>query len=355
MYTRKITRSAPVASVRYAFHQAPAAGAGIEVVPGVWWLRMRLPFALDHINLWLLKDGDGFTIVDTGIARDEVKSAWQGLFSGLMCGKPVKRIISTHFHPDHFGLAGWLTEVLDAPLWMTRTEWLTGSMLYADTTGHISDAQVSLFKRHGLDDTRLEMLARRGNAYRRVVSAPPASYRRIADGDRLLIDGRGWSVVVGRGHAPEHACLYCADKGVLISGDQVLPKISPNISLSVMEPAADPLREYLESLDRLKALPDEVLVLPSHDLPFYGLHARIDALKRHHRERLNRLTEYCRTPRTAAETLPVLFRRELDAHQVMFAMGESLSHLAHLEGKGRLRRAVDEHGIVRFSATDAEL
>ncbi len=351
MHTGKITRSAHITSMHYAFDQPPDIGTGIEVAPGVSWLRMPLPFALDHINLWLLEDGDGFTIVDTGIAREEVKSAWRVLFSGLMSNRAVNRVVSTHFHPDHFGLAGWLTEVLNAPLWMTRSEWLTGSMLYADADGRVSQAQVAMFRQHGLDDARLKALAERGNAYRRLLSTPPASYRRMADGDSLLIGGCEWTVVVARGHAPEHACLYCADKGVLISGDQVLPKISPNVSLSAMEPGADPLREYLESLDRLAALPDGVLVLPSHDFPFFGLHARIAALKSHHTERLDRLLDYCRTPRTAAESLEVLFRRKLDAHQIMFAMGESLSHLVYLERSGRLRRAADRDGIVRFEAT----
>ncbi len=346
--------SAPVACVNYAFDQPPKTAAVVEVAPGVLWLRMPLPFALDHINLWLLQDGDGFTIIDTGIARNEVKSAWKALFSGLMSNRPVKRVVSTHFHPDHFGLAGWLTDVLNAPLWMTRSEWLTGSMLYADRDGRISNAQVALFKQHGLDDVRLEALARRGNAYRRVLSTPPASYRRIGDGDRIIIDGCAWTIIIGRGHAPEHACLYCADKGVLISGDQVLPKISPNVSLSATEPSADPLSEYLESLDRLMALPQEVLVLPSHDFPFFGLHARIEALKLHHAQRLDALADYCRTTRTAAETLELLFRRKLDAHQIMFAMGESLSHLVHLESLHRLRRTVDQDGIIRFAAVSAE-
>jgi glyoxylase-like metal-dependent hydrolase (beta-lactamase superfamily II) len=350
MHTGKMTRPARADGVRYAFDRPPEIGTGLEVSPGIFWLRMPLPFALDHINLWLLEDGDAFTIVDTGIARDEVKSAWRALFTGLMSSRPVKRIISTHFHPDHFGLAGWLSETLGAPLWMTRAEWLTGAMLYADEAGRASEAQAALFRRHGLDDRRLRDLAGRGNAYRRVVGAPPPSYRRMTDGDRLVIDGSHWSVVVGRGHAPEHACLYCADKGVLISGDQVLPKISPNISLSPMEPGADPLREYLESLERLKSLPREVLVLPSHGLPFFGLHARINALTRHHAERLDRLADYCRTPRTAAETLELLFPRELDTHQIMFAMGESLSHLVRLERERRVERAEGDGGIIRFAA-----
>lgn len=343
----------PDEGVSYAHDEAPETGRAAEVAPGVFWIRMPLPFALDHINLWLLKDGDGWTLIDTGIARDEVKDAWNALFAGVMLGGSVKRLICTHFHPDHFGLAGWLTETLAAPLWMTRSEWLTGTMLFNDTEARSADAQVKLFKSHGLDDHRLSALEQRGNAYRRIVTPPPVSYRRIHGGERLRIDDAEWTVIVGRGHAPEHACLFCAGKNVLISGDQVLPKISPNVSLSATEPDADPLSDYLESLESLAALPADVLVLPSHDYPFHGLRERIDSLARHHAVRLDRLTEYCEHPRTAAETLEVLFRRKLDGHQIMFAMGESLSHLVHLERSGRVQRQLGKDDIVRFSRISA--
>lgn len=345
--------SAPAAGSRrgevdYVFDGAPDTGTVLGVVPGVYWLRMPLPFALDHINLWLLDDGEGWVIVDTGIASDEVRSAWRRLFGGFMAGRPVTRIISTHFHPDHFGLAGWLVEKTGAPLLMTRTEWLMASLLYGDVTGSVSREQVALFGRHGLGEDRLRALEERGNSYRRLLSAPPAHFERIADGDVLQIGGREWAVKVTRGHAPEHACLYCAEIGVLISGDQVLPRISPNVSLSAIEPEANPLARFLESLDKLAQLPADTLVLPSHNFPFRGLRERIDALRGHHEERLQRLASFCDAPRTAAETLDVLFRRALDTHQIMFAMGESLSHLAYLEAMGRLERQTDDDGIVRF-------
>ena len=337
--------------MRYAFDGAPETAAGLEVAPGVYWLRMPLPFALDHINLWLLEDGDAWVIVDTGVASDEIRNAWQEIFSGLMGGRRVSRIVSTHFHPDHFGLAGWLTEMLGAPLFMTRTEWLTGSLLYGDVDGSVSRAQVALFARHGLDRERLAALENRGNSYRRLLSPPPARFNRIAAGQALTIGGSDWEVLIGRGHAPEHACLYCADKGVLISGDQVLPRISPNVSLSALEPESNPLREFLDSLSGLAALPADTLVLPSHDFPFYGLRERIADLRRHHDGRLSRLASFCESPRTAADTLPVLFRRELDTHQTLFAMGESLSHLAFLEAEGRVKSRLGEDGVVRFAAT----
>jgi glyoxylase-like metal-dependent hydrolase (beta-lactamase superfamily II) len=349
MTTRTIARrESRDPSVAYAFHAEPEVGTGLEVAPGVFWLRMPLPFALDHINLWLLRDGNGWTIVDTGIAREEVKTAWRLLFNGLMGGEPVRRILSTHFHPDHFGLAGWLVDALNAPLWMTRSEWLMGSLLYGDVDARVSDTQVALFRSHGLDEPRLQALAGRGNTYRRLLAPPPPRYRRIHDGERLSIDGSEWRVMVGRGHAPEHACLFCADKGVLISGDQVLPRISPNVSLSALEPEANPLKEFLDSIEKFGGLAADTLVLPSHDFPFHGLQARIEALQQHHDERLERLENYCTVPRTAAETLELMFRRPLDTHQIMFAMGESLSHLVYLEASGCLEREVDENGVYRF-------
>ncbi len=348
MSTPAARASARSADIRYLFDEKPDSGAGVKVAPGVYWLRMPLPFALDHINLWLLDDVDGWVIVDTGIATDDIKGAWRELFSGLMAGRPVSRVISTHFHPDHFGLAGWLVRQLDVPLMMTRTEWLTAALLYADVDGAVSSAQVELFRRHGLARDRLDALARRGNTYRRLISAPPAQFRRIRDGEVLRIGGSDWSVIVGRGHAPEHACLYCAEKNVLISGDQVLPRISPNVSLSAIEPDANPLREFLDSLDSLAELPADTLVLPSHDFPFSGLRERISALRLHHEERLQRLESFCAEPRTAAETLGVLFRRKLDTHQIMFAMGESLSHLALLNFDGRLEKLTGKDEIVRF-------
>jgi len=341
-------REAPRLELEYPWAQPPGPAQACPVAPGVYWLRMPLPFALDHINLWLLEDGEGWTIVDTGIGRDEVRELWRDLFRGAMGGRPVTRIVVTHFHPDHFGLAGWLHEVWDAPVWMTRTEWLTGCAIHADAEARFVSRQVELFRRNGLDAARLEALERRGNAYRRIVSPPPLSFHRIRDGERIDAGGRGWRVVVGEGHAPEHACLYCEEAGVLIAGDQVLPRITPNVSLPPTEPYSDPLASFLESTRRFDSLPADTLVLPSHGLPFRGLHRRVEQFRRHHEARLVDLVAACAEPRSAAELLPVLFNRELDVHQVMFAMGESLSHLVHATATGRLQRETGSDHVVRY-------
>lgn len=347
----------PGPDMSYAWTEPPALGETIEVAPGVLWLRMPLPYALDHINLWAIRDGgedggedgDGWTLVDTGIGMDEVRALWRGHFATGLGGKPVTRVIVTHFHPDHFGLAGWLAREAGAEIWMTRTEWLTGLTVHRDRDGIGAAAQVEFFTEHGLTGEHLAGLSKRGNRYREIVATPPLSYRRMEDGESFAIGGHDWRIIVGTGHAPEHACLYCESLGLFISGDQILPKITPNVSLHASEPDANPLQDFLGSLENFRGLRPDTLVLPSHGYPFRGLEPRLDDIRAHHDERLAEVVNACDAPMTAAELVPVLFRRELDTHQTMFAMGESLSHLMFLVAEGRLARARGGDGIWRFS------
>jgi glyoxylase-like metal-dependent hydrolase (beta-lactamase superfamily II) len=339
----------------------PAPGATLDIVPGVRWLRMGLPFALDHINLWLLRDEidgrAGWTVVDCGVANDATRGAWEQVFANELQGLPVLRVVVTHMHPDHVGLAHWLTERWSTRegtcrLWMSATDWTAACVASASTTGHGGEAAARFFASHGLSDPFvIEKVMARGHYYSGLVPRVPASFRRLMDGLTLSIGGRAWACRVGYGHAPEHISLVCAERGLMIAGDMVLPRISTNVSVMDMEPEADPIGLYLASLDRLSDLPADTLVLPSHGKPFRGLHARIAQLHAHHDERFAEVLACCAAvPRSAVEVLPVLFTRALDLHQTTFALGETIAHLNGLWLRGRLRRSVDAAGVFRFVA-----
>ncbi len=339
----------------YAYDAAPGPGATVEAAPGVHWLRMPLPFKLDHINLWLLDDsgddGEGWAIVDTGIALDEVKTAWEAVFDAHVSeAKPLKRVIVTHFHPDHMGLAGWLTRRFGAPLWMPREEWTQGRMLSLDAGEILRAASRRFYHAAGFDADMMAVAKARAGGYAKRVSRVPGSFIRVRGGDRLSIGGRKWRTIIGAGHSPDHACFYCEDLDVLISGDQVLPRISPNVSVWPQEPEADPLALYLESLDSFRSLGPDTLVLPSHDMPFRGLDGRLDDLRNHHAFRLDETLAIAAVPVTGVEVLRELFKRELDTHQLFFAIGETLAHLHYLMGQGKIRRRVGDDGVHLFES-----
>ncbi|HEY1043230.1 MAG TPA: MBL fold metallo-hydrolase [Telluria sp.] len=328
----------------------PAVGAAHPIAPGVLWARMPLPFALDHINIWLLQDGPGWTVVDTGVDRPETRAGWEQVFTDVVGGAPLSRVLATHCHPDHVGLTGWLCERFDAPLWMTAGEFGFARMMAAALPGVDGPAAVPHFERHGLrDEAMLEQMRSRRNYYPSLVPAVPQAYTRMQDGESVKIGGHAWRVITGFGHSPEHAALYCADLNLLISGDMVLPRISTNVSVFAVEPDANPVQLYLDSLRKFEALPDDVLVLPSHGKPFRGLHVRIAQLRAHHEARLAEVLDACREPKSAVDIVPIMFRRPLDAHQLSFALGEALAHLNKLWLDGSLRRERGQDGIYRFT------
>ncbi|MGZ3185015.1 MAG: MBL fold metallo-hydrolase [Telluria sp.] len=339
--------------LQYPFaDQVPTAGTALEVAPGVLWTRLPLPFALDHINLWLLRDGSGWMAVDCGVDRPESRAGWEQVFTHVLRNVPLSRVLATHCHPDHVGLADWLCSRFGVPLWMTTGEYAFARMMAAALPGVDGPAAVPHFERHGLADPEmLEKMRSRKNYYPSLVPAVPASYIRIRDGQELAVGAHRWQAITGFGHSPEHLALYCPELNVLISGDMVLPRISTNVSVFAAEPEADPVQLYLDSLSRFAHLPDDVLVLPSHGRPFRGLHTRIAQLRAHHAARLAEVAAACaEQPRSAADIVPLMFRRPLDAHQLSFALGEALAHLHQLWHAGQLERHTGPDGIVRFSA-----
>ncbi|MFA4970940.1 MAG: MBL fold metallo-hydrolase, partial [Sulfuritalea sp.] len=262
------------APIAYLHETAPAPGTAVPVAPGIEWLCMPLPFALNHINLWLLEDGDGYAAIDTGFALDPIKEAWKSALEG----RRLTRCIVTHCHPDHLGLAAWLEEETGAGLWIAQGEYLAAHMIVEQVAGYSINFMVEFFRRHGLDQARIDGLIARGNGYKKGVPAIPTTYRRLFPDQLLKIGDHEWRTIVGHGHAPEHMSLYCAELGVLISGDMLLPRISTNISVTASTPHADPLGLFLDSIDKFRVLPEDTLVLPSHGRPFRGLHARIEQL-----------------------------------------------------------------------------
>jgi glyoxylase-like metal-dependent hydrolase (beta-lactamase superfamily II) len=338
--------------LNYAFGDTvPAPGTVHEIAPGLRWLRMGLPFALDHINLWLVRDGDGWTAIDCGIANDATRAAWENVFASALDGLPIVRVIATHCHPDHVGLSDWLCTRWNAPLWMTTGEYAFARMMSASLPGVDGTAMLPHFRSHGLSDPEmLEKLQGRKSYYPTLVPAVPAAYRRIQDGQQIRIGETTWRVITGFGHAPEHASLYCETLNILISGDMVLPRISTNVSVFAVEPEASPVQLYLDSLEKYRGLPDDTLVLPSHGKPFRGLHTRIRQLQDHHRERLAEVVDACATPRSAMDIVPIMFRRPLDSHQLTFALGEALAHLHKLWYDGILHRDTGADGVIRFRA-----
>jgi glyoxylase-like metal-dependent hydrolase (beta-lactamase superfamily II) len=343
-------------ALHYPFaDQLPPPGSTLEVAPGVKWLRLPLPFTLDHVNLWLLRDcmdgREGWSVVDTGIDRPQSRADWEQVFATQLDGLPVLRVIVTHMHPDHVGLAHWLCERWAAPLWMSGTDYQAARYACQVVNSFGGERLARYFFGHGMtDEAALEQVRNRKSYYSGLVPALPPSYARLMDGKPVRIGGHDWRCIAGYGHSPEHMALYCAQRNILISGDMVLPRISTNVSVYEMEPEADALTLFLDSIDRFASLPADTLVLPSHGRPFTGLHTRIGQLHEHHRQRLDEVMQAAsQRPVSAHDILPVLFRRPLDLHQTTFALGEAVAHLHRLWFAGQLRRTRGDDGIWRFA------
>jgi glyoxylase-like metal-dependent hydrolase (beta-lactamase superfamily II) len=337
----------------YPFATAPEPGQALSVAPGVMWLRMPLPFTgLNHINVWALEDSGGWTLADTGMQTADTAAYWQQALAGPLAQRAVTRVIGTHMHPDHMGMAGWLTRQYDCRLWTTRLEYLTCRVLVADTGREAPPDGLRFYHAAGWDEAALASYKARFGGFGKAVYALPDSYRRIVDGEELAIGGRPWYAVIGRGHSPEHLCLHCGELGVLISGDQVLPRITSNVSVFPTEPDANPLEEWLESLASIaKRVPDDVLVLPSHNEPFRGLHARLAALISGHEQRLARIQEELATPKRAIDVFGVLFRRHVGADMLIMATGESVAHLNCLIARELVVRELDASGVAWYRRT----
>ncbi|RMB08397.1 MBL fold metallo-hydrolase [Eilatimonas milleporae] len=334
----------------YPVDAVPDGVSVLQLADGLIWARIPLPWSLDHINVYLFDEGDSWTLIDTGAKGERGRQVWFDLEDRVLDGKPIGRVIATHLHPDHLGLAGWLCERHGAEFWMTQTEYLLAQTLWLGAAQQIPQAELDFMWAAGVDRQVESMVRSVGyGSYKKGVSALPGQYVRMEEGTLLKLGGRLWQVVIGRGHCPEHACLVCLDEPLFISGDQVLPRITSNVSVYAREPRANPLGHWIASLDRLKAIPGDPLVLPSHGKVFKGLHRRLDDLIRGHVDKLAALHEHCRQERTAVETFPALYRRKITGFDFFMALGEAVAHCHLLEALGLLDRRQDGD-VYRFKA-----
>lgn len=331
----------------YRFEDAvPEAGKLTEVADGVFWARMPMGGRLNHINVWLLRDTDGWTIVDTGLFRKDVQACWQQIFAEALGGLPVTRVIATHLHSDHTGLAGWLTREWSCALWMSRADFYMCKVMAGDGPSDVPEDALKFYRRAGFTEDRLDRYRQRFGQFGANISPLPAGYSRITDGQYIDIGGREWRAVIGHGHAPEHVCLYCPELKVIIGGDQILPKITPNISVQPSEPNANPLRDFLNSCARFRELlPPDLLVLPAHESLYEGVHERLTELIDWHEVALEKLYDLCAEPKRAVDVFPALFKSKINDMSFFPATGESIAHLHCARERRMLTVEEDADGV----------
>lgn len=352
MLTKPTLHAASAAQLVFPHAEPPAPGSTIEIAPGILWARLALPFRLDHVNIYFIDDGDGWALVDTGLGDQATRAAWQILIDGPLGGRPLTRIIATHFHPDHIGAAGFLLKRYDVPLHMAATEYLQSLTIHLDPGALEAEHYRRFYLEHGLDAAATQRVVTSGHAYLKLTSGIPPVYHRLVADDQLRIGARDFDVLTGGGHSPEEIMLLCRADKLFFAADQVLAKISPNVSVTAVDPEGDPLGQYLRSLGALRRnLGEDVLVLPGHNLPFYGLRTRIDELIAHHHTRCDLILRACQTaPRSAAELIPFVFSRQLDPHQTGFAFSEILAHVNYMLRQGALKGVDSPDGIRRTVA-----
>jgi glyoxylase-like metal-dependent hydrolase (beta-lactamase superfamily II) len=331
--------------ISHPFPTPPGEGEAVEAAPGLLWMRLPLPMALNHVNVYALSEGPGWTLIDTGMDSRKSRAIWERLLAGPLGGRPVTRVVLTHYHPDHIGLAGWF-QARGAELFCTRITYALARMLQLDVQPLPTPAVLSFWRAAGMPPPELARRAEERPFNFADCTAPlEPGFIRLAEGETIAIGGRDWRVRFSQGHAADHATFWCGSENLVIGGDQLLPGISPNLSVYAAEPMADPVGEWLSSLAALTPhAREDQLVLPGHKLPYKGLPARLAQLAGHHREALFRLKEFLAVPATAVDCFPALFKREIGPGEYTLALGEAVAHLNHLLRRGDVSRRMREDG-----------
>lgn len=344
----------PMNAISYPLKtQIPKPAEALKVAPGVYWIRMPIPSSLDHINLYLLEDVDGWYIVDSGLGTSDTKSLWQSIFNSALGDKPVKGLIVTHMHPDHIGLAGWITEHWQVPMYMSKNEFDKAHLVYKPRDAEHYDLAYNFYLRFGMEPGHVQETTQLWLNFKWPLHPLPKERNLLKAGDTFSINQHDWQILIGYGHSPEHACLYCPSLNLLISGDQILPEISSNVSIYPDEQDADPLAGWLESLRAFEQLPADCLVLPAHNNPFFGLHPRARAISKHHEQNCEALVQACDDLKTGLELLPVLFKRQLNKFEWTLAIGECSAHLNYLVAQQRLERITCDQGVHRYRRVES--
>ena len=340
-----------MSKINYPFPNPPAEGEAITVADGALWMRLPLPMALDHVNVYALDDGDSWTIIDTGFDTKKSRAIWGKLLAGPLAGKPVGRVIGTHYHPDHIGLVGWFME-RGATFATTRTSWLTARLLTLDVQTKPVAETLAFYIRSGMDAKEYALgQNERPFNFADCVAPIPLGYTRLQEGDTIQIGGRTWDIRMGDGHAPEHATFWSRDDNLIIGGDQLLPSISANLGVYAAEPEADPVAEWLTSCQKFKPFAtDDQLVLGGHKLPFTGLPLRLRQMEENHHGALDRLMDHLSEPRSAGQCFAPLFKRSIGRSAYGLALVEAVAHVNHLYLAGRAKRTMGDDGAYYYQA-----
>lgn len=327
--------------------EPPQSAQLIEVVSGIYWLRMPLPMALNHINLYLIDEGDAWTLLDTGMKTEETQAIWHQLFAQFFNDKPLKQVVVTHMHPDHVGLAGWLCEYWRCPMYMTQIDYFA---VRAYTANNIVTWQSEAFYRCcGLGDDYIEFMHKR-SSFSQIVSPMPGAFKQLKDNQLIMLGKRQWRIIVGGGHSFAHASFYNEEEGLLLAGDQIIARISSNVGVTATEPDASPLHDWYQSLERLKTLSPNTLVMPAHNKPFYGMHERADEIMQHHEHQLNVVLHECQTPKRVVDLLKPMFGRDIGFYEMSLAIGEAKAHLHMLLDRNSMQK-ISTDGVDWYRST----